>query len=70
MTRSAQRKAKIGVGTVVKFMFGVSEVEATVIEDRGPVGVRGRRILRVRLEIEASDPLEFEVPEDDVHVAA
>jgi hypothetical protein len=55
---------------IVKFIFGVTEVEATVIEDRGPVGANGRRILRVRLEIEATDPLEFEVPADNVRIAA
>ena len=70
MKRRKQRKDEIGVGTLVKFIFGVSEVQATVIEDRGPVGAKGRRILRVRLELEATDPIEFEVPADDVQIAA
>ncbi len=44
---------------------------ATVIEDRGPLGVEGRRLLRVRMEVEGADePLEFEVPATDVGAAA
>lgn len=70
MARKTRRKATIGVGTIVKFVFGLTEVKATVIEDRGPVGAKGRRFLRVRLEIEATDPIELEVPADAVQVAA
>lgn len=70
MTNRARRKPSLGVGTIVKFMFGGNEVEATVIEDRGGVGAQGRHLLRVRLEIPVSEPLEFEVPADDVRVVA
>ena len=70
MTHRARHKANLGVGTLVKFMFGGQEVQATVVEDRGHVGAGGRHILRVRLEVAASDPIEFEVRADDVHVAA
>jgi hypothetical protein len=70
MKRRTPSKNTLGVGTLVKFMFGGNEVQATVIEDRGPVGANGRRILRVRLELAATDPMEFEVPADDVRIAA
>ncbi|HZU81871.1 MAG TPA: hypothetical protein VE987_03095 [Polyangiaceae bacterium] len=44
---------------------------ATVIEDRGNIGVGGRRLLRVRVELTGgAEPLEFEVPAADVRVAA
>jgi hypothetical protein len=47
------------------------DVLATVVEDRGPLGVGGRRIVRVRLERPSdADALEFEVPADDVRPAA
>jgi len=52
-------------------MFGAREVVATVIEDRGNIGVGGRRLLRVRVELTGgAEPLEFEVPAKDVRVAA
>lgn len=47
--------------------FGTREVEATVVEDRGPIGVGGRRLVRVRVALDAaSDPLDFEVPAEDL----
>lgn len=70
MTKQARHKMNLGVGAIVKFMFGGQEVQATVVEDRGHVGAGGRHILRVRLEIEASDPIEFEVRAEDVRIAA
>lgn len=44
---------------------------ATVIEDRGPIGVGGRQLLRVRLDIEdTAEPIEFELAAADVRTAA
>jgi hypothetical protein len=52
-------------------MFAGREVVATVIEDRGPVGMKGRRLLRVRLDVgDTSEPLEIEIPAADVKSAA
>ena len=59
------------VGSKVKFVFGLGEGVGTVIEDRGDLGVGGRRLPRVRFEIEgAGDPFETEIPADNVKVAA
>jgi hypothetical protein len=42
-----------------------------VVEDRGPVGIGGRFLLRVRLDIPGtSEPIELEIPATDVKVAA
>ncbi len=59
------------VGSTVKFVFGLGEVTGTVIEDRGDLGVGGRRLLRVRFQIEgAGEPFVTEIAADAVHVAA
>lgn len=59
------------VGSRVKLRFGVNDVTATVIEDRGNIGVGGRRLLRVRLEIPSTnEPIELEVPAEDVKAVA
>jgi hypothetical protein len=59
------------VGDRVKLMFGGHEVTGVVIEDRGLLGVGGRRLLRVRLETEdGEEPVDFEVRAEDVQVAA
>ena len=55
----------------MKFVFGLGEVTGTVIEDRGDLGVGGRRLLRVRFQIEgAGEPFVTEIAADAVHVAA
>jgi len=59
------------VGTKVRFKLGGREVVATIVEDRGPLGVGGVQILRVQLEVAGTDELmEFEVPATDVSAAA
>jgi hypothetical protein len=41
------------------------------VEDRGDIGVGGRRLLRVRVEqTGGAEPIEFEVPAADVRAAA
>ncbi len=51
------------VGDRVKLRFGRRDVTGTVIEDRGRIGVNGRRLLRVKVELEPSlEPMELEVP--------
>jgi len=53
------------------FRLGGQRVYGTVIEDRGALGVGGRRLLRVRVDWpEADGPFEFEIAETEVQVAA
>jgi hypothetical protein len=64
-------KKPLAVGAKVRFKFGGRDVVATIIEDRGPLGVDGVQILRVRLELAGiNESMEFEVPATDVSVAA
>ena len=64
-------KKMLHVGAKVRFSFGGSDVVATVIEDRGPLGVGGAQVLRVRLPVAGTDEvMEFEVLATDVSVAA
>jgi hypothetical protein len=71
MSRRAPKAKRPAVGSKVKFVFGLNEVTAIVIEDRGNLGVGGRRLLRVRFEIDgANEPFVLEIPADDVKLAA
>jgi len=73
MAAGASKKStpKLSVGSRVTFIYGTSEVNATVIEDRGHVGHGGRRLLRVRLDFaDVAEPIELEIPEADVHPVA
>ena len=57
------------VGSSVRMRFGVYEVVALVIEHRGPLGVGGRQIIRVRFKFEgAAEQIAPEVPAEAVTV--
>jgi len=59
------------VGSLVKMRFGADNVVATVIEDRGPLGVGGRHLVRVRFHLEAvEEPVETEVPAEELSLVA
>jgi hypothetical protein len=58
-------------GDRVRLPWGVTPVEATVIEDRGHRGVGGRRFYRVRVRLDdITDPIETERPAEDLTLVA
>ena len=58
------------VGDWVTFPFGFQNAVAKIIEDRGPIGVKGRRLYRVELLRDGLEPDRFEVREDDLTTAS
>ncbi len=59
------------VGTLVTMRYGASELVATVLEDRGPLGIGGRHLVRVKFLLEATeDAVETEVPVEDLRLIA
>ena len=64
-------KKHFAIGSKIRFKLGGRDVVATVIEDRGYLGVGGAQLLRVRLQVSGTDEvLEFEVPATEVRAAA
>jgi hypothetical protein len=63
-TSRKQRDAAIPkVGSIVGVRMGTEVIPARVIEDRGNLGVRGRRILRLEIESQfGGEPDRFERP--------
>jgi hypothetical protein len=51
------------VGDRALYALVTSEVEVEVIEERGPIGVGGRHLVRIRMPIPCADPVEIEVAE-------
>lgn len=43
---------KLSVGDRVSFTFGFAEVEGVIVEDRGEIGVDGRRLYGVRFSLD------------------
>ncbi len=61
----------IKVGDRVALLFGVQRVPAVVIEDRGAIGVGGRRFVRVRVEVDdLGNVREFDYPAEELTSAA
>jgi hypothetical protein len=54
------------VGDRALLQYGREDVEVEVIEDRGPIGLRGRRLVRIRMLVTGSDPIELEVAEAEL----
>lgn len=55
--------ARFKVGDWVSFQYGVRRATAQIIEDRGPLGINGERIYRIRLDRDSTEPDEFELRE-------
>jgi hypothetical protein len=55
-------KTHFKVGDRVRFKLGAHRVVGTIIEDRGFMGVGGRQLVRVEVELDATYLREFELP--------
>jgi hypothetical protein len=54
-------------GDRVRLLWGVTPVEGIIIEDRGNLGAGGRRLYRVRVQLDdLTEPLETSLPADDL----
>lgn len=67
MSSVKKRLRRLHIGDWVKFEYGPNnKVLAKIIEDRGRLGVGGRRLYRVRDNNEFEEPSSFEMPEDEL----
>lgn len=63
---------KLAVGSRVSFHIGSAKMKGRIIEDRGPIGIKGRRLVRVQVIRKASPADQtptFELPADDLVLA-
>jgi hypothetical protein len=63
-----QRKASFRVGDHVRIDFGRRKLTGVIVEDRGPLGVHGRRLYQVDLPMDPSEPMSVELPEDEMEL--
>jgi len=69
VNRGAPRALAISIGDRVAFDYGGGLVASgTVVEDRGKIGFEGRRLFRIRMETDGSEPAFIELPESDLSV--
>ncbi len=69
MKATRKKKARFKVGDWVAFLYGTRNLFAQVIEERGPLGVNGRHIVRIQVDGESNEPDAFELPEDYLEAA-
>jgi hypothetical protein len=66
MSIGRKRAPRFRAGDSVTFLFGPQKVAGEIVEDRGPLGVYGRRLYRVRIKRPDEDETTFEIPEEDI----
>jgi hypothetical protein len=69
MTATSKASGRFKVGDWVTFPYGTRNLIAQVVEERGPLGIRGRHLYRIRPAGETESPDSFEMPEDELAAA-
>lgn len=59
---------EIKVGVTVRFRYGTASVSGDVKEDRGPIGVGGRRLYLIKFQAGLGFEGEIELPADQLVV--
>jgi hypothetical protein len=62
--------ARFKRGDRVQFVFGSSDVIGVVVEDRGPIGIGGRRLYGIEFPIASDENRYIELPEVEFTPAA
>jgi hypothetical protein len=58
-------------GDRVRLLWGVTPVDGVIVEDRGNLGVGGKRLYRVRVQLDdITEPIETSLPADDLTLLA
>lgn len=65
---TASKAGPFHVGDRVRFEFGFVKVIGKIIEDYGPLGVRGRHLYRVELPMDPDEPHLASLSEDDMEL--
>jgi hypothetical protein len=70
MSESRKKAARrFRVGDRVSFHYGLRKITARIVEDRGPLGVQGRRLYRLRPLSVPQETGDVEMPEDELEAA-
>ena len=66
----SEAPARYKRGDKVRFLIGSSDVVGVVIEDRGPIGIGGRRLYGIEFPIQSDEKRYVELPEVDFTAVA
>lgn len=70
--QAAREPGPFREGDRVRLFWGLTPVEGVIVEDRGNLGVGGRRLydVRVQLDDNITEPMETTVPADELTLVA
>ena len=60
------KPARFKKGDLVSFLFGSGTATGRVVEDRGRLGIGGRRLYGIRFEINPGQEVYTEMPEEEL----
>lgn len=69
MVSTAKKKKSVRrfrVGDRVTFKFGDKRITGTIIEDRGTIGVKGRRLFAIRVKLDRVAEYIIEIPAEEL----
>ena len=67
--KKSQSEPRFQVGSQVVFRFGQERLKGFIVEDRGAIGVGGRRLYRIEAPFDDETPLVLELPREDLQPA-
>lgn len=70
MNNKKEPKPLFKVGDWVSFQLPFGEAIAQIVEDRGPIGYKGRRLYGLRRHLDVGEGEYFELPEISLHSTA
>ena len=56
------------VGNTVRFKFGPNRASGVIKEDRGPIGIGGRRLYLIQFSLEPGFPFLIELPASELEL--
>jgi len=65
---TTNKRPSFRVGDRVRVDFGRRKLTGVIVEDRGPIGIQGRRLFQVDLPMDPSEPMSVELPEDEMEL--
>jgi len=69
-TNGKTRRPLFKKGDIVSFLFGSGSATGKIVEDRGGLGIGGRRLYGIRFDLNPGDQSYIEVPEEDLTAGA